>query len=310
MSRTLFLSLVAFSLALSPLAGRPDEKAVTPKITLSAKVQEKIEAALPDKAPAKPKQDRKLLIFSKTNTFRHSSIPVGTVAITLLGKKTGAWTAVHSEDDSMFEPEKLKEFDAVLMLNTTGEVFRPAKMPDDAKAKQKVLDREARLKDSLVAFVKGGKGLAGTHSATDTYQSWGAYNDMMGGAFINHPWHTKVPVKNLAPKHPVNEAFDGKGFDITDEIYQFRSDTALGAERKILLALDTTKMDVTKGGSRKDGQYAVSWVSTYGKGRTFYCSLGHRDEIYYNPTILKHYLAGLQYALGDLEADATPSNPK
>ena len=310
MCRTVLLSLVASCLALGTLAGRPEEKAEKPKVKIDAKVQEKIEAALPDKAPAKPKAERKLLIFSKTNGFRHDSIPVGTVAITLLGKKTGAWTATHSEDDSMFEPDKLKEFDAVLMLNTTGEVFRPAKMPSDPKAKQEVLDREARLKDSLVAFVKGGKGLAGTHSATDTYHNWGAYNDMMGGAFINHPWHTKVPIKNLAPKHPVTAAFGGKDFEIADEIYQFRSDTALGKDRKILLALDPNKMDVTKGGSRKDGQYAVSWVSTYGKGRTFYCSLGHRDEIYYNPTILKHYLAGLQYALGDLEADATPSNAK
>ena len=149
------------------------------------------------------------------------------MAITLLGKKTGAWTATHSEDDSVFEPEQLKQFDAVLMLNTTGEIFRPAKMPTEAKAKEAALDREARLKESLVAFVKGGKGLAGTHSATDTYHNWGAYNDMMGGAFINHPWHTKVPVKNLAPDNPVNAAFGGKGFDITDEIYQFRNDTAL-----------------------------------------------------------------------------------
>ena len=304
MRRNVFLSLAALCLALGNLTGQPKEKAITPK------VQAKIEAALPDKAPAEPKHDRKLLIFSKTNGFRHSSIPVGTVAITLLGKKTGAWTATHSEDDSVFEPESLKQYDAVLMLNTTGDIFRPSKMPTEAKAKEAALDREARLKESLVAFVKGGKGLAGTHSATDTYHKWGAYNDMMGGAFINHPWHTKVPVKNLAPKNPVNAAFDGKGFDITDEIYQFRNDTALSTGRKVLLALDTDKMDVSKGGTREDKQYAVSWISTYGKGRTFYCSLGHRDEIYHNPTILKHYLAGLQYALGDLEADATPAKAK
>ena len=303
MRRNVLLSLAVLCLALGNLAGRPNQKPVTPKVL------EKIEAALPDTAPAKPKHARKLLIFTKTNSFRHDSILIGTKAITLLGKKTGAWTATHSEDDSVFEPESLKQFDAVLMLNTTGEIFRPAKMPTEAKAKEAALAREDRLKESLVAFVKGGKGLAGTHSATDTYHKWGAYNDMMGGAFINHPWHTKVPVKNLAPDNPVNAAFDGEGFDVTDEIYQFRNDTALSSARKMLLVLDTDKMDVSKG-ERKDKQYAVSWISTYGKGRTFYCSLGHRDEIYYNPTILKHYLAGLQYVLGDLEADATPAKGK
>ena len=50
-------------------------------------------------------------------------------------------------------------------------------------------------------------------------------------------------------------------------------------------------------------------IATYGKGRTFYCSLGHRQEIYVNPMILRHYLAGIQFALGDLECDATPTAP-
>ena len=63
-------------------------------------------------------------------------------------------------------------------------------------------------------------------------------------------------------------------------------------------------------GKRKDGFYPVSWISAYGKGRTFYCSLGHRDEIYHNPYVLEHYLAGFQYILGDLAADATPAKVK
>lgn len=303
------LTLALVVVALWTTTARPADE-TEPKFNLKAKQLEQIKSALPDKAPARPKQARKLLIFSKTNTFRHSSIPFGIAAITLMGKKTGAWSATQSEDDSMFEPEKLKEFDAVLMLNTTGEVFKPKTLPKDKDQLAKIREREEKLKESLVAFVKGGKGLAGFHAATDTYQRWGAYNDMMGGAFINHPWHTKVPVKNLEPTHPVNAAFENKGFDVTDEIYQFRNDTALGTQRKILLALDTSKFDTKKGGTRTDSQYAVSWVSKYGKGHTFYCSLGHRDEIYHNPTILKHYLAGIQYALGDLEGDFTPSKQK
>jgi type 1 glutamine amidotransferase len=265
-----------------------------------AKVQEsKIVEALPASAPAKPKQPRNILVYTRTAGFRHSSIPTGVRAITLMGDKTGAYTAHHTEDESMFEPAKLAKFDAVFMLNTTGDCLRPK---DGNK------QREEELKQSLVNFVKGGKGLIGVHSATDTYRNWDDYNTMMGGAFVSHPWHKLVPVKNLAPDNPVNAAFGGKGFDITDEIYMFRDDTALASGRKYLLALDTarmTKEDIEKG-KRKDGTYPISWVSKYGKGRTFYCSLGHRDEIYWNPAIMKHYLAGIQFALGDLEADATP----
>ena len=90
---------------------------------VSADKIKKIEEALPDKAPAKPKKARKVLLFSKTSGFRHGSIPVGVKSLTMLGKKTGAYTAVHTEDDSIFAPEKLAEFDLVIMVNTTGQLF-------------------------------------------------------------------------------------------------------------------------------------------------------------------------------------------
>ncbi len=267
---------------------------------------EKINAALPKSAPAKAKKARKVLIFSKTNGFRHGSIAVGAKSLAMLGEKTGAYTAVHSEDDSMFEADKLKEFDAVIMLNTTGELFRPRRLPKDAEGKKAALEREERLKKNLVDFVKSGKGLAGTHSGTDTYKNWKDYNDMMGGAFAGHPWHKLVPIKNLEPGHVVNKCFDGKGFEVTDEIYQFRLNTALPTDRRMLLSLDGSKMNLKRNDGRKEF-YPISWVSTYGKGRTFYCSLGHRNEIYYNPLVLQHYLAGFQYALGDLPADGSPT---
>lgn len=285
---------------------------------------EKISEALPDKAPAQPKGKRKVLVYSKTAGFRHSSIPVGAKAFVMMGDKTGAYTAVATEDPSYFHPDTLNQFDAVVMLNTTGDCLKPAgapkkpKDPEDQAAqeqykkdlakyeadKAKSADLEALYKKSLHDFVKKGKGLMGTHSATDTYHRWDAYNKMMGGTFAGHPWHTKVPVKNLQPSHPLNAPFNSKDFEIADEIYQFRNDTAKPNERIFLLALDAKAMDVSKG-SRDDGVYPVSWVATYGDGRTFYCSLGHREEIYFNPTILRHYLAGLQYVLGDLPAPAT-----
>jgi type 1 glutamine amidotransferase len=267
----------------------------------------KVEKALPEKAPAAPKQPRNILIYSKTAGFRHSSISIGTRAIILMGDKTKAYTALATEDESYFEPEKLAKFDAVFMLNTTGNCLRP-KTGD--KGEQDA--REELLKKSLNDFVSSGKGLIGVHSATDTYGGWKDYNKMMGGAFVSHPWHQKVPVKNLDPTNPVNAAFGGKDFEIADEIYMFRDDTALPTDRRFLLSLDMVKMgekDAGKG-KRKDGTYPISWIASYGKGRTFYCSLGHREEIFWNPDVMKHYLAGIQYALGDLEADAAPQSDR
>tara|TARA_B100001029_G_scaffold157123_1_gene142975 strand:- start:2756 stop:3679 length:924 start_codon:yes stop_codon:yes gene_type:complete len=256
---------------------------------------EKIAVGVPKSAPAKPTKPRKVLVFSKTAGFRHGSIPTGVEAMKQMGKSTGAFEVTATEDDSFFEPEKLKDFDAVLFLNTTGEVF-----------KSKEAGREERLKKSLVDFVKSGKGLIGTHSATDTYKKWKDFNDMMGGAFAGHPWHTKIRVKNLEPGHPLNAAFAGKDFEIADEIYQFRKDTASADERRMLLSLSGEIVDKGKGNTGKEGLYPIAWLDKYGDGRIFYCSLGHRDEIYWNPVILKHYLAGIQYALGDLDAEDEP----
>src|SRR5438309_1672832 len=112
-------------------------------VSAQDKFQERIEKALPDKAPAKPKKARKILVFSKTAGFRHSSIPVGIRALTLMGDKTGAYTVYATEDESIFEPEKLKMFDAVFMLNTTGDCLRPKNLP--AKEAQQ---REEMLKKS------------------------------------------------------------------------------------------------------------------------------------------------------------------
>lgn len=266
---------------------------------------EKVKAAIPHQAPVKPKQQRNILVFSRTVGFRHSSIPIGVRAISLMGDRTGAYTVTATEDESFFQASRLNKFDAVFMLNTTGNCLRPK---DGSKEEQD--RREEEYKRNLVDFVTGGKGLIGIHSATDTYTAWKDYNRMMGGAFDGHPWNanSRVTIKNVAPDHPINAMFGGKGFEITDEIYQFRADTALPGERKYLLVLDNDKTDISIG-KRKDRFYPISWISTFGKGRVFYCSLGHREDIFWNPLILQHYLAGIQYALGDLEADAMPNVP-
>lgn len=268
-------------------------------------VIDKIAAALPEKAPAQPKKPRKVLLFSKTNGFRHGSISVGVKSLTMLGEKTGAFTAEHSEDEAVFAPKNLQKYDLVIMVNTTGEIFRPRQWPKDAAEKNAAQEKEIAYKQALIDFVKNGKGLAGTHSATDTYKNWKEYNDMMGGAFDGHPWHMDVPVRILGGDHPLTKVFGGQGFTVKDEIYQFRGNTANPKDRRMLLSLAPDFKEL-KRGKRKDNFYPISWIMNYGKGRTFYCSLGHRDEIYWNPIVLEHYLAGFQYALGDLEADATP----
>ena len=130
---------------------------------------------------------------------------------------------------------------------------------------------------------------------------------MIGGYFREHPWHEKVGVRVEAPFDALTAAFPEHSFDIVDEIYMFRDQPYSRDKQRVLLSLDMSR--TAPKGKRADNDYAVSWVKTYGQGRVFYCSLGHREEIYWNPNILKHYLDGLQFVLGDLQASTTP-HPK
>jgi len=275
-----------------------------------------VQKALPKEAIAEPQAARKLLIYSATAGYRHRCIPIAQVALEGLGKSTGAYEAVVSDDLSNFEKDALSEFDAVLMLNSTGDIF----MPNSKKERKKFSDdewtallaRHERLIENLVTYVEEGGGLAGIHAATDACKGNHEYTETIGGAFDSHPWtsNSEVTVVVTEPEHaiikPVFEGIDD--FRIKDEIYQFAKGTASPKKLRILLNLDPERSDKPKQKPKRDrNDLPICWVQKVGKGRVFYSSLGHNNDLYWNPLILKHYLAGLQFALGDIEAETSPS---
>ena len=255
---------------------------------------DKVRAALPASAPAKPANPRKLLVFNLCKGFYHGCIPLAGEALEMLGEKTGAYEAEISSDMAALDAASLAKFDAVLFNNTTRLGFT------DPARKQALLD-----------FVKGGKGFVGIHASSDNFYNWPEAAAMQGGQFDGHPWGAggTWAVKVDDPSHPLNKAFGGKGFQIGDEIYQVKGAYSRDTLR-VLVSLDMSddKTRDVRGIKRKDNDFAISWIREYGKGRVFYCSFGHNNEIFWNPAILQHYLAGIQYALGDLRADATPSS--
>ncbi|MCP5536746.1 MAG: ThuA domain-containing protein [Akkermansiaceae bacterium] len=256
----------------------------------------------------KPAKERKLLVFCVTRGYRHGSISTGQIAMRVMGEKTGAFTAVVSDDLDNFEPGKIDQFDAICFLNTTMEVFSPAKgalKKMSAAEKAAASERELRLKKSFMQFLKSGKGFVGIHSATDTFYQWEEYGDMIGGYFDGHPWGAdttvSVMVEKGQEKHACCAHLEGKNLDFKEEIYQFK---APYDPRKLhmLLRLDPDKTNLSIG-KRSDKDYGVSWLKFHGQGRVFYCSLGHNHHIFSNPQVLQHYLSGIQWALGDLKVD-------
>ncbi|MHC2068627.1 ThuA domain-containing protein [Bremerella sp. T1] len=275
---------------------------------------EKMAAALPEKPRVAPQEKQNVLVFTRYHGFRHSSIPVGAMAVQMLGDKTGAFDARITNDLTMLDPETLKDYDAIVMVNTTGQWIKPrdediAKLAAAGKEMTKD-EAEAMFRKSLLDFVSSGKGLVGFHAASDANYHWEEFGKLIGGYFDQHPWHEKVGIKVDSPDHPLMAAFGGEDFAIVDEIYQFRDPYSRDALH-VLLSLDVDKTNMDKKNiKRKDGDFAVSWVRSYGDGRVFYSSLGHREEIYWNPQMLKFYLDGIQFALGDIEAPTAPSGSK
>jgi type 1 glutamine amidotransferase len=133
---------------------------ISPPQTRTPKAEdvEKMMAALPSSAPAKPVKPRKVLVLCKCAGFIHSSIPLAAKTMEALGSKTGAWTTTVSYDSSVINTDNLKQYDLVFLNNTTGQFLDD---PDPAVT--------AARKKALLDFVRSGKGLAGIHAASDSY---------------------------------------------------------------------------------------------------------------------------------------------
>lgn len=273
-------------------------------------------AVLPAKAPATPPKPRKVLVLAKAAGFAHSSRPLAAATITEMGKKTGAWTTDTTYDAAAITADNLKQYDAIVLDSTTGTFLDDASDAAGTAARRK----------ALLDFIRGGKGIVGIHAASDSYHGggsapggdplWPEWNRIIGGYFKSHwNWPTPITVKIDDPANPINATFKGKSFNINDEVYTYNDKSFSRDNVHVLTSVDYSMMSDSdrrkENPQRPDHDYALSWIRREGQGRLFYSALGHHESIYYdNPQMLEHFLAGVQYALGDLKADDRPGVKK
>ena len=265
--------------------------------------REKIETAFPRQAPVPPLKPRKLLIFDLNVGYPgHRSIPTANLAFTLMGQKTGAFEATVTRDPNVFQRDTLRQFDAVFFNNTVGNCFT-----------------NADLRQNLVDFVYAGGGLMGVHGTTVGFTQWpGAVEDwpefglMIGARGANHRASDEhVFIKLDDPSHPLVRPFFGKGFDYRDEFFRV-GDPYSRHRLRVLMTIDTEKTDLKQGTGygkleRPDKDFALAWVRNYGRGRTFYCTIAHNPQVFWDAKMLEFYLAAAQFVLGDLPAPTIPS---
>ncbi|MEP6792961.1 MAG: ThuA domain-containing protein [Saprospiraceae bacterium] len=210
-----------------------------------------------------------VLIFSKTNAFRHECIEPGTIALESYFKTHGVHS-MHSEDSSMISNEKLQPFDAILFFQTTGNI----------------LDSIQQL--ALQKFIKSGKGFVGIHSAADTEYDWPWYVNMVGAQFADHPDIQSATLQKADTSHIACKQLPAR-WTRTDEWYNFKQPPA---NVQVLLTIDES----TYQGGTMGANHPMSWCHQYDGGRAFYTALGHTVESYKDTMFLEHVLQGVKWA--------------
>jgi type 1 glutamine amidotransferase len=237
-------------------------------------------------------------------------IPYGSAALEAIGKKTGAFAPVISDDLGQYLPENIRKFAAIVMNNSSGPWIIPTDA-DMAKESFRKLGSDKRiveqaLRKSFLDYVNNGGGVVSLHFAIAANAHWPEFKELLGGTFTGHPWNEEIGVTVEEPAHPLVAAFGGKDFRIADEIYEYGAPYERSRLR-VLLSLDAARSNMgVKWINRKDRDFALAWVKPFGQGRVFNTTFGHRTELFWDSRVLQFYLDAIQFATGDLPAPVAP----
>ncbi|MFB7248262.1 glycosyl hydrolase [Streptomyces populi] len=222
----------------------------------------------------------KVLVFSKTAGFRHSSIDEGVAALRDLGAANN-FTVDATEDAQAFTTGNLGQYGAVVFLSTTGDVL------------------DAAQQTAFEQYVQGGGGYVGVHAAADTEYDWPFYEGLAGALFHSHPAVQSATVKVEDRAHDATAHLGGT-WQRTDEWYNYRTNPRTTAH--VLASLDESSYS----GGNMSGDHPIAWCKDYQGGRAFYTGGGHTDESYAEPAFRRHLLGGIRWAAGMTDADCRP----
>jgi cytochrome c len=216
----------------------------------------------------------RILVFTKTAGFRHTSIPVAVRAVRELGQRNGL-TVNATEDAGAFTQSNLRRYRAVVFLLTTGDVLN--------EAEQAAFER----------FVRGGGGFAGVHSAADTEYGWAWYGRLLGTRFRAHPQIQRATIRVSNRKHPSTSGLPAS-WSRVDEWYNFTRNPRPVVE--VLARLN--ERSYAPGDEAMGADHPIAWAHSFQGGRAWFTGGGHTDESYTEPQFRRHLLGGIRYAAG------------
>ncbi len=217
----------------------------------------------------------KVLVFSKTAGFRHTSIESGVAAIQKLGKENG-FEVDHTEDSRDFTEEKLKKYAAVVWLSTTMNVLN--------EVEQAEFER----------YIQAGGNYVGIHAAADTEYDWAWYGELVGGYFNGHPNNPNVrsAALDVLDSTHISTKMLPKRWMRTDEWYNYKN---LNPNVHPLLRIDESTYE----GGTNGENHPMAWYHEFDGGRAWYTAGGHTEECFSEDLFLQHILGGIQYAIGE-----------
>ena len=238
-----------------------------------------VAVALPA-APASAAPLTKVLVFSKTAGFRHSSIGPGITAIQQLGAANG-FTVTATEDAAQFTAANLAQYQAVVWLSTTGDVL------------------DGNQQAAFQSYIAAGGGYVGVHAAADTEYDWPWYGGLVGAWFQSHPANQTATIRVEDRGNPSTSHL-APTWSRLDEWYNYRTNPR--ANVKVLMSLDESSYS----GGSMGGDHPITWCQNYGGGRSWYTGLGHTDESWADANFRTMLLGGLRVAAGAVAADCRP----
>ncbi|GAA0514701.1 glycosyl hydrolase [Paractinoplanes deccanensis] len=218
-----------------------------------------------------------VLVFSKTAGFRHDAIATGIQTLRDLGA-ANSFTVTATEDANAFTTSNLAQYEAVVFLNTTGDVLTSSQ------------------ETAFESYIRGGGGYVGVHAAADTEYTWSFYGQLVGAYFSSHPAIQQVTTRVQDRGH-ASTAHLPQAWTRTDELYNYSTNPRSTAH--VLATLDES----TYSGGTMGSDHPIAWCKTIDSGRSWYTGLGHTQASYSETNFRNHLLGGLRYAANRSKAD-------
>lgn len=233
-----------------------------------------------------------VLVYTRNYTpdgkgYVHDNIADSVAAIRKLGAENG-FAVEHSDDPAIFTRERLAKYKAIIFSNSNNEAFAT----DEQRA-------------AFQAYLRGGRGFVGIHSATGSERKWPWYWAMLGGSFDYHPPLQSYTLRVTGPRHPATTALP-RQFVMEDECYFHKE---MNPAIIPLLVVDQTQLRDEKRAERRPNSFGtslpVAWYHHFEGARVFYSGLGHKKEHYLDSRVLQVMLGGIQWAMGNATEEAS-----